>query len=131
MVEKFTVNTAVRMKMVDVTEQVRDAVKKSGVRSGICYIQVPHTSAAVVVNEGHDPAVAGDLMNHLDKLVPWGAAYEHQTGNSAAHIKASLVGPTAEVFVEDGDLLLGSFQGVFLCEFDGPRERELWVKVLG
>ena len=130
MIVKLQVGTAERACMIDITPKVRRAVQNSGVRAGVCHVFVPHTTAGIMVNEGADPAVAQDLVSHLDRAVPWGAAYQHAEGNSAAHIKAALVGNDAAVFVEDGDLALGTWQGIFFCEFDGPREREVWVKVV-
>ena len=130
MISKFQVGTAERACMIDVTSRVRRAVQESGVREGICHVYIPHTTAGVLVNEGADPAVALDLVAHLDRAVPWGAAYQHREGNSASHIKAALVGTSATVFVENGNLALGTWQAIFLCEFDGPRQREVWVKVV-
>jgi secondary thiamine-phosphate synthase enzyme len=127
---KFQVGTAERACMIDVTPQVRQAVRDSGVRVGVCTVYVPHTTAGILVNEGADPAVAQDVVSHLDRAVPWGAAYQHVEGNSAAHIKAAIVGHSATIFVEDSDLALGTWQAVFLCEYDGPRQREVWVKVV-
>lgn len=131
MVGRFSVRTSARSETVDITGQIEEAVRASGVRSGVCYAFVPHTTAGITINEGADPAVAGDFITHLDKLVPWGAAYRHREGNAASHIKAGLVGTTATVLVEDGRLVLGVWQAIFLCEFDGPKEREVLVKVMG
>lgn len=131
MITRLKVRTSERASFVDLTPQIRKVVAASDVKSGSCTVFVPHTTASVTVNEGTDPNVVRDLITHLDKLVPWGAAYQHREGNSAAHIKATLVGNSATLFVEDGDLMLGTWQSVFLCEFDGPREREVWVKVEG
>lgn len=130
MTVRFGVSTGDRACLVDVTEQVRGIVRATGVSAGICHVYVPHTTAGITVNEGADPAVAQDIVGHLDRDVPWGAAYQHFEGNSAAHIKAVLVGHAATVFVEEGDLALGTWQAIFLCEFDGPRQREVWVKVV-
>ncbi|HEX8959653.1 MAG TPA: secondary thiamine-phosphate synthase enzyme YjbQ [Solirubrobacterales bacterium] len=130
MIVKFQVGTAERACMIDVTPQVRRAIKDSGVRAGVCNVFVPHTTAGVIVNEGADPAVVDDLVGHFERAVPWGAAYQHREGNSASHIKAAILGQAATVFVEDGDLALGTWQAIFLCEFDGPRQREVWVKVV-
>jgi len=127
---RLRVRTSERSCMVDVTPQIRRAVDASGVQSGICLVCVPHTTAGVTVNEGADPAVVEDILTHLDKLVPRGAAYRHEEGNSAAHIKATLVGQSAEILVESRQLVLGTWQAIFLCEFDGPREREVLVKVV-
>jgi secondary thiamine-phosphate synthase enzyme len=130
MIVRFRVSTGQRAGMVDVTSQVRRAVAEIGVREGVCTVYVPHTTAGIAVNEGADPAVVQDILAQLDRFVPWGGNYQHSEGNSAAHIKSALVGHAATVFVEAGDLALGTWQGIFLCEFDGPREREVWVKVV-
>src|SRR5579884_457999 len=117
--------------MIDVTDQVQGLVRHAGIRSGICHVYVPHTTAAVTINENADPTIRRDVVVALDSLVPWSGNYQHSEGNSAAHIKAILVGPSVEVFVEDGQLQLGTWQGIFFCEFDGPRRRQVWVKVVG
>jgi secondary thiamine-phosphate synthase enzyme len=130
MIVKFEVGTSERACMVDVTERVRRIARDAGVREGVCQVYVPHTTAGVAVNEGADPAVVQDILSHLNKSVPWGAAYQHGEGNSAAHIKAALVGNAATLFVAGGDLALGTWQAIFLCEFDGPRLREVWVKLV-
>ena len=129
MIVKLKISTRERACMIDVTDQVRRIVHDGGVREGVCHVFVPHTTAGVVVNEGADPAVVQDLVGHFDRAVPWGAAYQHGEGNSAAHIKAALVGHAATILVEAGDLALGTWQAIFFCEFDGPRQREVWVKV--
>jgi len=129
MIVKFHVSTHERACMVDVTDQVRRIVNDGGVREGVCHVYVPHTTAGVIVNEGADPAVVQDILAQLDRFIPWGGNYEHREGNSAAHIKAALVGHAATILVEAGDLALGTWQAIFFCEFDGPRQREVWVKV--
>jgi len=106
-------------------------VKKSGVASGTCLVYVPHTTAGVTVNEGYDPDVAADITAVLAKLVPAGAGYAHSEGNADAHVKASLVGASQTIPVEDGRLALGRWQAVFFCEFDGPRERRCQVTAIG
>ena len=113
--------------MVDLTRQVAEIVGSSGVSRGICTVFVPHTTAGVTINEHADPDVAGDLMAILDKLVPWTGPYAHSEGNSAAHLKSSLVGSSVRVIVEEGRLQLGTWQGIFFCEYDGPRSRQVWV----
>jgi secondary thiamine-phosphate synthase enzyme len=115
--------------MVNITQEVAAAVLESGVTRGVCRVFVPHTTAAVTINESADPDVAADILAALDGLVPWNGGYRHGEGNSAAHIKASLVGPELTLLVEDGRLVLGTWQGVFLCEFDGPRKRKVLVRV--
>jgi len=124
------IRTGRRMEMVDITAQVREIVRKSGVRSGICVLYVPHTTAAVTVNENADPSVRRDITRTLAKLVPAGAGYEHLEGNADSHIKATMVGPSETLIISDGDIILGTWQGIFFCEFDGPRNRRLFVKIM-
>ena len=121
------VNTRDRAQMVDVTDRVRDAVRASGVVNGVCLVYSPHTTCGLTVNEGWDPAVTSDAVAHMRELVPQEKAFRHAEGNSDSHIQTMLVGSSAAVPVADGDLKLGRWQAIFLCEFDGPRERELWV----
>ncbi len=128
--EKLEINTSKREELIDITSQVRAVVKKSGVRSGICYIYVPHTTAGVTINEHADPDVARDIEDTLSKLIPYGRHYRHVEGNADSHIKATLVGPEIFVFVEEGNLVLGTWQGIFFCEFDGPRRRKIYIKVV-
>ncbi len=124
------VKTERRTQLVDVTREVERAVEKAGVSAGICCIYVPHTTAGVMINEHFDPDVATDLEGVFERMVPRLGPYRHSEGNSDSHAKAALTGTSQIIFVEDGKLALGRWQGVFLCEFDGPRERKLWVKVL-
>lgn len=128
--ETLRVKTGRRTQLLDVTGLVERAVKASGIASGVCYVYVPHTTAGVTINEHADPDVATDLEGVFDRLVPLSGAYRHTEGNSDSHAKATLVGSSQLVFVEDGKLALGRWQGIFLCEFDGPRERRVYVKVI-
>jgi secondary thiamine-phosphate synthase enzyme len=128
--EVLWVKTRRRTEFVDVTDDVKSLVAASGVASGVCYVYVPHTTAGVVINEHFDPDVATDLEGVFERLVPRAGAYRHAEGNSDSHAKAVLTGASQVIFVEDGKLVLGRWQGVFFCEFDGPRERKLWVKIL-
>jgi secondary thiamine-phosphate synthase enzyme len=128
--EQLDVRTPAHACMVDITDQVSHVVSKSGVDQGICYVFVPHTTAGLTINEHADPTVKADILDRLDKLVPWRDGYQHAEGNSAAHIKASLMGPSHVILVGNGRLRLGTWQGIFLCEFDGPRSRRVWVKVV-
>ncbi len=130
MLESFNVVTSRRNEIIDVTSKVREIVKKSKVKSGICVVYTPHTTAAVTVNEHADPAVATDIENALSKLVPPNAGYRHLEGNSDSHIKTSLISPSITLIVENGEPLLGTWQGIFFCEFDGPRTRKVFVKVI-
>jgi secondary thiamine-phosphate synthase enzyme len=129
--ERFSVQTARRDQMVDITDGVAQAVAALGVQSGGVLVHVPHTTAAVTVNEGYDPDVAADVLAHLAELVPRSRAFAHAEGNSDSHIKAILVGCTHPIVVQDGAPALGRWQRIFLCEFDGPRARQVWVSVLG
>jgi secondary thiamine-phosphate synthase enzyme len=128
--EVLRVKTGRRTQLVDVTREVERAVEKAGVSAGICCIYVPHTTAGVMINEHFDPDVATDLEGVSERLVPKSGPYRHSEGNSDSHAKAALAGTSQMIFVEDGKLALGRWQGVFFCEFDGPRERKLWIKVL-
>jgi len=126
----LTVKTERRTQLVDVTAHVQKAVAGSGVKQGVCYLYVPHTTAAITINECADPDVARDFEAAIDRLIPAHGPYRHSEGNSDSHVKSSLVGASATVPVEDGKLALGRWQGVFFCEFDGPRERRLNVQVV-
>jgi secondary thiamine-phosphate synthase enzyme len=128
--EVMRVKTVRRTQLVDVTDLVEKAVAKAGVASGLCHVFVPHTTAGVIINEHFDPDVAADLEGVFERLVPRSGPYRHAEGNSDSHAKAVLTGASQVIFVEKGKLVLGQWQGVFFCEFDGPRERKLWVKVI-
>ena len=125
----FEVSTRRRAQLVDITERVAKAVESSGVKEGVCHVFVPHTTAGVTINEGADPAVAADVESRLGELVPKEAAFEHAEGNSDSHIKTVLVGPSCTAPVRGGRLTLGTWQAVFLCEWDGPRTRRVEVGV--
>mgnify|MGYP002642100426 CR=1 FL=1 len=127
---ELVVKTAVRNQLVDVTLLVRKAVQESGVKEGLCIVYCPHTTAAITINENSDPAVVNDVLKKLSELVPANAGYAHAEGNSDAHIKASMIGNSRLVPIESGNLLLGTWEAIFFCEFDGPRERKLVVKVI-
>ncbi|MDD5347818.1 MAG: secondary thiamine-phosphate synthase enzyme YjbQ [Candidatus Omnitrophica bacterium] len=128
--EQIQVRTTQRIDLVDITGKVQAAVSKSKVTDGVCHIFCPHTTAGLTINENADPSVKVDISKTLSKLVPAGAGYAHAEGNADSHIKSSLFGPSLAVFVEHGELMLGTWQGIFLCESDGPRSREVWVKVV-
>lgn len=123
------ITTRSREEMVDVTTQVRDAVRAGSLRDGICVVYSPHTTCGVTVNEGWDPAVTVDALSHMRELVPEEKSFQHAEGNSDSHIKTILVGTSAAIPVIEGELRLGRWQSVFLCEFDGPRDRELWISL--
>ena len=131
MLVKLTLDTTMHTQMVDITDRVRMAVEDSGVRDGLCTVFVPHTTAAVTINENADPDVVRDFTAEIDKLVPWEDGYRHREGNSAAHLKASLIGFSEQLIVDRGSLLLGTWQGIWFCEYDGPRSRSVYVQVTG
>ena len=127
-----SVKTNSRTQLVDITDEISRAVASlSGGDDGWCLLYVPHTTAAVTINESADPAVRADIADMLDKLIPWEDGYRHLEGNSAAQIKATLVGSSEMVAIEGGRLVLGTWQGIFFCEFDGPRRRSIHVHVYG
>jgi secondary thiamine-phosphate synthase enzyme len=126
----FTVKTGGRTDFVDITARVAEAVAESGLEEGLCVVYVPHTTAGVTINESADPAVRVDIADVLARVVPWEGGYAHAEGNSAAHVKASLMGSSATVLVEGGSLVLGTWQGIFFCDFDGPRTRTVQVRLL-
>lgn len=127
---RISVRSENRIEFIDVTTKVNELVAESGVEEGVCFIFTPHTTAAVTINENTDPAVVKDIIAESKKIVPDSSTYSHIEGNSPAHIKSSFFGPSDIVFVEKGELALGRWQAVYFCEFDGPRMRDLWVKVI-
>jgi secondary thiamine-phosphate synthase enzyme len=130
MTQTFQVKTTTQTEFIDITHSVQEAVQKTGVRDGICIIFIPHTTGAVTINENADPSVIQDIVMELNKIVPFKDQYRHMEGNSPAHIKASLMGCSEIVLVESGKLFLGTWQGIFFCEFDGPRNRKVHVKMI-
>ena len=130
MSKALNVKSKSKTEFIDITEDIRSLVKESGVQHGACHIYVPHTTAGVTINEGADPAVKRDIIAALNRLVPFEGDYQHTEGNSAAHIKSTLVGTAQVVLIEDGRLLLGTWQSIYFCEFDGPRHRRVLVKIV-
>lgn len=124
------VKTASRIQLIDITSQIQDAVQSKGVLEGFCMVYCPHTTGAVTINESADPSVKDDILMILNQVVPWQADYRHAEGNSPAHVKSTLVGASELVAVENGRLVLGTWQGIFFCEFDGPRNRKVHVRFL-
>jgi len=124
------IKTNSRVEFQEITSKVRDILGRSGVKSGVCHIFVPHTTAGIMVNEHADPSVVEDIAAQLEEMVPQHKNYRHKEGNSPAHIKASLVGNFQALFIEEGKLVLGTWQGIFFCEFDGPRNRHILVKIV-
>jgi secondary thiamine-phosphate synthase enzyme len=127
---QFSVKTGARFEMIDITDRMSAIVRESSIRSGICYVFVPHTTAAVTINENADPSVPRDILAELDKVVPLNDNYRHMEGNAAAHIKASMLGASETVFIENGARVLGTWQSIFFCEFDGPRTRRVLVQII-
>ena len=127
---ELAVKTHNRTELVDITAQVAKLAHESKVQSGLLTLFVPHTTAAVTINENADPSVQHDLLAELNRLIPFTGPYQHTEGNSAAHVKSTIVGPSLTLFIENGRLALGTWQGLFFCEFDGPRSRKVWVKII-
>jgi secondary thiamine-phosphate synthase enzyme len=130
MIQTFQVKSSRRTDFIDITHSVQEVIQKLGVGEGVCYIFIPHTTAAVTINENADPSVTQDIMMMLNKLIPFEDDYRHLEGNTPAHIKSSLMGCSKTVLVESGKLVLGTWQGIFFCEFDGPRSRKVYIKVV-
>lgn len=124
------VKTTARTQMVDITQDVQRAVSEGAVENGLCFVYVPHTTAAVTINESADPSVKRDVLMVLNSMVPWDADYRHMEGNSPAHVKSSLIGASELIAIEGQRLVLGTWQGVFFCEFDGPRSRKVHLKLV-
>ena len=127
---RLSVRTTRRSQLVEITDEVAEAIVRSGVSDGLCVVYVPHTTAAVCINENADPDVRADVEAFLARLIPEKAGFAHAEGNSDSHVKSILTGPSVTLIVENGRPLLGRWQGVYLCEWDGPRAREVWVKVV-
>ena len=126
----FNVSTRQHTQFVNIDREVQAIVAESGVQDGVCHVFVPHTTAGVTINENADPDVVRDITQTLERLVPWKGGYAHVEGNAAAHVKAGLVGFSQTVLIEKGALALGTWQSLFFCEFDGPRQRKVWVQVI-
>ena len=127
----FSVSTRERTELLEITSEVVSKVRSSGIPDGMCFVFVPHTTAGITINENADPTVRSDILMELNKRIPFEDGYRHSEGNSAAHIKASIMGCCVAVPVENGEPVLGTWQGIYLCEFDGPRTRRVHVKVMG
>ena len=130
MISTIGVSTHDRTELVDITSQIRTIVRDSGVDTGSCLVYVPHTTAAVTINENVDPTVKRDILMILDRVIPFSDDYHHAEGNSAAHIKSTLVGASERMIIKGGDLVLGRWQGIFFCEFDGPRSRKVTIQIV-
>jgi len=127
--ERISLKTNSRVDLIDITDKVQAAVSKSKVKDGICFVFCPHTTAGLTINENADPSVRRDIVHTLNKLIPENAGYAHAEGNADSHIKSSLLGSSLTLFIEEGELAFGTWQGIYFCESDGPRSREVWVKI--
>lgn len=127
---EISVSTPQKTALVDVTERIEEVVKESKIKNGICFIYVPHTTCGILINENYDPSVVRDILNTYERIVPQNLPYAHLEGNSPAHIKSTIVGVNTFVFIREGKLKLGTWQGIFLAEFDGPRYRKLWIDII-
>ena len=127
---EIEINTTDQVQFIDITQKIREALDEKEIKNGICTVFVPHTTAAVTINENADPDVSTDMIKEINKIVPFSDNYRHFEGNSAAHLKSSIIGVSEIVIIEDGDLKLGRWQGIYFCEFDGPRKRKIWIKII-
>lgn len=128
--EIINVSTNKRNQFIDIGADVEDKIKEIGIAKGICVLSCAHTTAALTINENADPAVCEDIINHLNKLVPAQGNYKHSEGNSDSHIKSSLLGPTLQIIIQENKLVLGTWQGIYFCEFDGPRSRKVYIEII-
>ena len=127
---ELNIRTKSRTEFLDITDRLAKLAQESKVQDGLMVLFVPHTTAAVTINENADPSVQQDILSELNRLIPFTGSYRHVEGNSAAHVKCTLLGPSQTLFLHDGKLALGTWQGVYFCEFDGPRSRKIWVKII-
>jgi secondary thiamine-phosphate synthase enzyme len=128
--EKINVRTNSRADLIDITEKVQAVVAKSKIKEGVCFVFCPHTTAGLTINENADPSVRQDIINALNRFIPQNFGYSHAEGNADSHIKSSLFGSSLTVFIENSQLAFGTWQGIYFCESDGPRSRQVWVKIL-
>lgn len=130
MIKEIPIKSMAKTEFIDITDHVQEAIDELNIKKGVCYLFVPHTTAGITINEGADPSVKKDIEEQLVKLVPFDGSYHHSEGNSPAHIKASLLGFSTFILIEEGRLLLGTWQSIYFCEFDGPRNRRVSLKVI-
>jgi len=126
----LAVKTHSKTEFINISSDIKSVVKQAGIRQGICMLYVPHTTAGITINESADPSVQSDILMVLNQMVPWDADYRHLEGNSPAHVKSTLVGPSELIAIENSALVLGTWQGIFFCEFDGPRNRKVHVRIM-
>ena len=129
--DEISVKTSSHTQFIDITSKVSEVLQKTGIKDGLCTVFTPHTTAGITINENADPDVPRDIMKEMGKVIPLNDGYDHIEGNSAAHIKSSLFGCSETVIIRNGSLMLGTWQSVFFCEFDGPRNRKVWVEIIG
>jgi secondary thiamine-phosphate synthase enzyme len=129
--EKIKIKTTSRAELIDITDKIQSIVSASKVKDGVCFLFCPHTTAGLIINENADPSVKTDILNMLNRLIPHKANYSHAEGNADAHIKSSLLGQSLTIFIEGAQPALGTWQGIYFCEGDGPRTREVWMKIIG
>lgn len=129
MIRYINVKSRTRTEFIDITERIQEVIKEEGVKEGICYIYVPHTTAGITINEGADPSVQRDIVSALNRLIPFEGDYHHREGNADAHIKSTIVGVSQYIMIEQGKLSLGTWQAIYFCEFDGPRHRRVHLKI--
>ncbi len=130
MIRYINVKSRTRTEFIDITEKIQEIINEEGIKEGVCYIYIPHTTAGVTINEGADPSVQRDIITTLNRLIPFEGDYHHREGNADAHIKSTLVGISQVVFIESGRLSLGTWQAIYFCEFDGPRHRRVHIKIV-
>ncbi len=126
----INIKSSSRIEMIEITNEISNIVRKEGIKSGVCVIYSPHTTAGITINEGADPSVRRDILNQLSEIIPFNKRYSHTEGNSDAHIKTSLIGCSEAIIIEEGRLCLGTWQSIYFCEFDGPRSRQVYVKII-
>ena len=127
--KKIQITTHSRSEFIDITQMVSEIVQNQSIDEGVCYVYIPHTTAAITINENADPSVRKDILSELDNLVPWNSNYTHREGNAAAHIKSTIVGSSVSIPISERKLMLGTWQGIYFCEFDGPRHRQALVQI--
>ncbi len=130
MIRSINVKSRTRTEFIDITDKIQEIINEAGVKEGICYIYVPHTTAGITINEGADPSVQRDIISTINKLIPFEGDYSHREGNADAHIKSTLVGVSQIVLIDQGRLSLGTWQAIYFCEFDGPRHRRVHLKIV-
>ncbi len=130
MVTTISIESSERTELIDITAKIEKIIKKNNINEGMCYLHVPHTTAGITINENADPDVSYDIKNKMDTIIARDDNYTHLEGNSDGHIKSSLFGPTLNLIIENGNILLGRWQCIYFCEFDGPRNRNIWVKII-